>query len=341
MVSNSAAWLVEKQKRPLEVKAAPYTSPGEHEIVVKNAAVAVNPADFIGQSMGIFPYPYPFILGADVAGEVAEVGKAVTSFKKGDRVLGFALGSISHRKEEAAFQNYSVLQPQLASAIPSSLSFERAAVIPLGLATAADGLYGKDHLHLQHPSVTPKPTGATVLIWGGASSVGSNAIQLAVASGYNIVTTTSSKNSDYAKRLGATQVFDYNKPKVIDEIVAALEGATIAGIFDAVGAYGAFPSCLEIVGHSHFHGRKFISTVRPVPDNIPSGVVAKFVQAATIKDNEISKATFGSYLPQALAEGRYIAAPQPYMIGNGLEYVQAGIDMVAKGMSASKAVITL
>ncbi|KAI4199963.1 MAG: hypothetical protein LQ350_004224 [Teloschistes chrysophthalmus] len=341
MTSNSAAWLVGEKVNPLEVKAAPYTSPGQDEIVVKNAALAVNTADHAGQAFAQFPYPYPFILGEDVAGEIVEVGTSITSFKKGDRVLGFAFGSVSHRKEEGAFQQYTVLRPQLTSIIPDSLPFERAAVLPLCLATAAAGLYDKDHLHLEHPFTTPKPMGRVVLIWGGASCVGSNAIQLALASGYAVFTTASSKNFEYVRKLGAAQVFDYTESTVTDDIIAALEGKTIAGVFDAVGRYGAFESCLDVVGHSSFTGRKFISTVRPPPEKILNGVEARFAYSGSIKDNDIYKAIFGTYIPQALAEGKFVAAPDPYMVGKGLEHVQAGLDLVSKGMSASKAVITL
>ena len=95
MPSNTAVWLPAAQD-PLEVKPAPYTAPRDGEIVVKNHAVAVNPIDWILQVVGslIFPWiKYPFVLGSDLAGEVIEVGKDVTRFKAGDRVLGHAVGS--------------------------------------------------------------------------------------------------------------------------------------------------------------------------------------------------------------------------------------------------------
>jgi NADPH:quinone reductase-like Zn-dependent oxidoreductase len=47
--------------------------------------------------------------------------------------------------------------------------------------------------------VFPKPTGKTLLVWGGSTSVGSNAIQLGVAAGYEVVTTASPKNFDYVR----------------------------------------------------------------------------------------------------------------------------------------------
>jgi NADPH:quinone reductase-like Zn-dependent oxidoreductase len=59
-----------------------------NEIVVKNAAIAINPVDWHQQDVGVFVQSFPAILGCDVAGEVYEVGSGVERFKKGDRVVG-------------------------------------------------------------------------------------------------------------------------------------------------------------------------------------------------------------------------------------------------------------
>ena len=52
MPLNKAAWLTASKANPLEVKPAPYTSPRENEIVVRNCAVAINPADWSKQDVG-------------------------------------------------------------------------------------------------------------------------------------------------------------------------------------------------------------------------------------------------------------------------------------------------
>jgi NADPH:quinone reductase-like Zn-dependent oxidoreductase len=84
---NQAAYLV-KAGTPLEVKDAPMPTAGPGEIVVKNAAVAINPLDCHMQDSGVFVQQWPAIFGCDVAGEVCEVGSGVQRFKKGDRVIG-------------------------------------------------------------------------------------------------------------------------------------------------------------------------------------------------------------------------------------------------------------
>ncbi|WP_434619945.1 alcohol dehydrogenase catalytic domain-containing protein [Arthrobacter sp. A5] len=81
----------------------------------------------------------PFILGEDVAGEVVEVGTSVTRFKVGDRVLGLAVGADKdyNSSAEGAFQAYTVLLAGLAAPVPTTMPYGNAAVILLGLSTAA------------------------------------------------------------------------------------------------------------------------------------------------------------------------------------------------------------
>lgn len=82
-------------------------------------------------------------------------------------------------------------------------------MIPLALDTAAVGLYSPTsdgYFELPYPSFKPSPSGKTIIVWGGSSSVGALTIQLAVASGAKVVTTASSHNFDFVKGLGASEV---------------------------------------------------------------------------------------------------------------------------------------
>ena len=368
MPSNTAAWLTSAKGNRLEVKSAPYTSPRDNEIVIKNGAVAINPADWMKQDLGnlLFSWiKYPFVLGTDVAGEVVEIGRAVTRFQLGDRVVGHAVGLDQKRNSsaEGAFQTYTVLLAHMASPIPSTLSYESAAVLPLGISTAACGLFQKDQLSLQYPSLHPKPTGKTLLVWGGATSVGSNAIQLAVAAGYEVITTASPKNFDYVKNLGASRVFDYRSNTIVDDIIHAFEHKTIAGAL-SIGP-GAADACMDILDKCT--GDKFISMAtypmpRPPPQRfallsmmltfVPwvvsnwfksraRHIGTKFIFATTLVDNGVGEAVFVDFLAKALEEGVYVAAPDPIVVGTGLEFIQAGFEMQKKGVSARKVVVSL
>ncbi len=368
MPTNTAAWLMATQT-PLEVKSAPYSPPRPNEVVVKNHAVAINPIDWIIPLIGYFIFPWiktPFVLGSDLAGEVVEVGKEVTRFQVGDRVIGHAVGVDKKRNSsaEGAFQTYTVVLAHMAAPIPSTMPYENAAVLPLGLSTAACGLFQKDHLALQYPSASPKSTGQTLLVWGGSTSVGSNAIQLAVAAGYEVITTASPRNFDYVRKLGASQVFDYNSKTVVKDVISALNGKTLAGAL-AIGQ-GSSEVCVDIVGACK--GRKFVSLasssvsiesfplrrqlplliLRFVSSNVSlqvrcraKSVKTKFIFGSTLMDNEVSKLIYEDFLPSALAEGRYAAVPEPSVVGAGLNSLQAALDVQRKGVSARKVVVSL
>ncbi|KAI1759697.1 GroES-like protein [Hypoxylon sp. FL1150] len=336
--SNQAAFLDEPKKYPLRVGPSPYPSASNGEIVIKVAATAVNPMDWYIQLLGeeLFTFlQYPYVGGSDVAGTVAEVGAGVTNFKVGDRVMGF---SANFDQRVGGFQNYVVVEAKIAAQIPADLSFTDACVLPLGLSTAACGLYQKDFLGLDPPSLSPKPNGKTLLIWAGASSVGSNAIQLAVASGYEVITTSSPKNFDLCKSLGASQVFDYNSPSIAQDLIAAFRGKTCAGGYAII--QGSEKVVFEVVGKAE--GAKFVAAATRVPE-VPADIEAKMVFGSTLKDNEVGPMVWGRFLPAALAQKKFRALPRPLVVGHGLEHVQAALDLgkVPGGISAQKLVITL
>lgn len=88
MATNQAAWLREANT-PLDVAEAPMPTAGPNELVVANAAVAINPLDCHMHDLGVFVQQWPAIFGCDIAGVVHEVGAGAEGrFKKGDRVIG-------------------------------------------------------------------------------------------------------------------------------------------------------------------------------------------------------------------------------------------------------------
>ncbi|KAL3476662.1 zinc-binding oxidoreductase CipB [Aspergillus californicus] len=338
MPSNSAAWLVEPKAHPFQVKEAPIWEPSTNELLVKNHALAINPVDGSIQTKAWFPLNYPTILGQDIAGEVIKVGPNVTRFKPGDRILGHALGMATKRDQDAAFQAYTILTTNMASHIPDGISYEAAAVLPLGLSTAACGLFQEDFLNLEYPTpARNKPTGKALLVWGGASSVGSNAIQLAAAAGYEVYTTASPKNFTYVKTLGAVHAFDYNSLTIADDLVAALSGKTLAGAIDCIGL-SATPVTVDVVLRSS--GVKLVSTVKP-GFQAPEGVTVKFIFGTSLKDNDVGKAIYEDFLPEALKAKTFVPAPEPLVVGKGLGSLQEAVDLQAKGTSARKVVVPL
>jgi NADPH:quinone reductase-like Zn-dependent oxidoreductase len=152
-----------------------------------------------------------------------------------------------------AFQLYPTLFAPLVCPIPDSLSFDEAAVAPLAVTTAAVNLYHRSHLNLPLPSLSPQPSGKVLLVWGGSSSVGSTAIQLAVASGLEVISTASELNHSLVKSVGATTVLDYKSPAIVQDVVAVLSGRELVGIFDAVSEPESMKPISEILDQIGSH----------------------------------------------------------------------------------------
>ena len=168
------------------------------------------------------------------------------------------------------FQLYTTAKEITVSPIPDAIAYEQAVVLPLAISTAAAGLYQKGFLELSYPTIDPKPSGKTILIWGGSSSVGSTTIQLAVASGLKVVSTASKKNLEYVKALGAKHVFDHASPAVVEDILAVLKGSEFVGAYDAISSSETLKASGEVVNQL---GGGVLATVLGTPTiGLPSNV---------------------------------------------------------------------
>ena len=369
---NSALWLPAKGAA-FVAGPAPYTAPQRHEVVVRTRAVALNPFDRHVQTIGALACPwltYPMVVGHDVAGDVVEVGEAVTRFKPGDRVLGLAGGVDKgrNRSAEGAFQTHVVLLEHMMTHLPSGLSYEQASVLPLGLSTAACALFQDDVLALARPQLAPQRRDETVIVWGGSTSVGLNAIQLAVAAGYEVLTTCSPANFGLVRALGARHAFDYRSDTVVSDLTSALGKSRCVGAV-AIGT-GSAPSCLDAVVAAG--GRRAVAVITPPAtfDGIPVGrgrlrkllpvltnnaigimklkwrayrlgVAAPFVWGTSLIHNQVGPMIFHDYLPGALAHGAFKPSPACQVAGHGLEAIPAAMAVHAAGVSAVKLVVTL
>ncbi|WP_022899103.1 zinc-binding alcohol dehydrogenase family protein [Humibacter albus] len=344
--TNRALWLF-KPGRRFTVGAAPYTSPGPGEVVVRARAVAVNPVDnlpALGYRIALPWLTFPTVIGGDVAGDIAAVGPGVTRLRVGDRVLGMAAGTEKNRNRpaEGAFQHYVVLMQNLVSPIPDDMPYERAAVLPLTLSTAASGLFQEDQLGLELPHVPAAERDEVVVIWGGSTSVGSNGIQLARNAGYRVVTTASPRNFEYVRSLGASAVADYRSRTAVHETLDAIGRDSLAGVL-AIGA-GSLRPALAIA--SGARGRRRVATVNlglaeRLRARRASGVRLGLVWGGTLKDNGVGEAIYGDFLPRALISGSYRSAPEARVIGTGLEAIPEALSVLKNGVSARKLVVTL
>ena len=271
-MANKAAWLKNPKERPLQIDDAPMPTHGPDEVVIRNRAVAINPVDCAIQATGMFPISYPFIGGHDASGDITAVGSAVTDFKVGDRVVAFLNPTGDGNRSNGAFQLFFKTGVNAIAKLPNNVSYAEASVLPMGLGVAASGLFQADTLALPFPQVDPTPNDKVVLIWGGGSSMGACAIQLAKGAGFKVAATANGHNLESMKNLGADYVFDYTKDSVIEDVLAALQGADFAGAFCAIIEPEVIKQCAQIA--SKLGGNKFVANVRvpamPPVEGMPS-----------------------------------------------------------------------
>ena len=226
---NQAAFLVGKQVKPFEVKEALMPVPDANEIIIRNRAIGINPADWAIQATGLLVENFPFVLGCDIAGDVHQVGVNVTKFKVGDRVTAITTVLSSSDNATGGFQLFVKVRERNVAKIPDFITYPEGSVLPLCITTAACALFDKENLGLPLPQLEPKALGKVLLIWGGSSTVGALAIQMAIAAGFDVATTASSHNLEILRSLGAKYVFDRNKSTVVEDIVTGLKGSEFGG----------------------------------------------------------------------------------------------------------------
>jgi NADPH:quinone reductase-like Zn-dependent oxidoreductase len=191
----------------VEIGDQPLPSVGSGDVLIKIHAASINPVDYKirdGDLKRVIAFKFPLILGNDGSGVVEKVGADVRAFRPGDAVY------VRLDKERiGTFAEYAVVTESSVALKPNNLSHIEAASIPLAGQTAWQALieFGK----LQK--------GQKVLIHAGSGGVGSFAIQLAKHVGATVATTTSAKNADLVKRLGADVVIDY-KTQRFDEMLS-------------------------------------------------------------------------------------------------------------------------
>lgn len=256
-----------------------------------------------------------------------------------NNVCSHAFSLVTQDPVHGGFQLYTALNALVVAKIPSNISFTAGSVLPLAISTASTCLFKKETLALPLPSSNPSATNKSVLVWGGSSSVGAVAIQLAVGAGVKVVSVASKHNLEALKGLGATAAFDYNDPKVVDDIIAALEGTEFAGVCDAIGtpeAAAAWAPVYEKLGGRY-------GSVLPENESVPKGIQGGSVFAVSVAfdDKYIGDVVWAQWVPEALEKGTLKAVPEPLVVGKGLDAVQKGYDEQKKGVSFRKVVIEL
>lgn len=193
--------------------------PQANEVLVKVEATALNRADTMQRS-GKYPPPAGAspILGLEMAGKVASVGKEVSRWKKGDAVFGLLPGG--------GYAQYAVIHEEMAMPVPKHLSMEEAVAIPEVFLTAFQALKWLGKVSANE----------YVLIHAGASGVGTAAIQLAREMGAHILVTASSAKHQVCLNLGAEVAIDYKTTPFDTKVLEITQGKGADVIIDFIAA---------------------------------------------------------------------------------------------------------
>jgi NADPH:quinone reductase len=197
----------------------PMPSPAEGEILVKVMAAGVNRPDVL-QRKGLYPPPKGAteIPGLEIAGEVAAIGRNVTRWKQGDKVMALVVGG-GYAEYCLAFEGHAL-------PLPATLSMTEAAAIPETFFTVWYNVFERGRL----------AKGETFLVHGGSSGIGTTAIQLAKAFGARVFTTAGTPEKCAAcRKLGADLAINYRAEDFVALSKEATEGRGVDVILDMVG----------------------------------------------------------------------------------------------------------
>ncbi len=204
----------------LQLSEVPAPKPTATQLLVDVHATALNRADLIQRRGGYPPPPGDAdILGLEIAGTVAAVGRAVEGVSEGDRVFGLVGGG--------GYAAQAVIDYRMAMPIPDGWRFEEAAAVPEVFFTANENIFTLGEL----------AAGEAILIHAGGSGVGTAGIQISHHAGANVfVTAGTSEKIHKCKTLGAIEGINYKTADFVAEIEHLTGGEGVDVVLDFIGA---------------------------------------------------------------------------------------------------------
>lgn len=195
---------------------APHQLPAEPSAGDVRLRVLASGVNFRDVLLSLGMYPGAGVLGGECVGQVEAVGRGVSERAVGEIVYGFAMGSLATVVDVAA----SFVRP-----MPSGVTVEQAAALPVAFLTAMYGLEGI-------ASIGP---GSRVLVHAGAGGVGLAAIQVARRRGAEVFATVGSpRKADELRARGVEHIFDSRSESFADGVLAATGGAGVDVVLNSL-----------------------------------------------------------------------------------------------------------
>jgi putative PIG3 family NAD(P)H quinone oxidoreductase len=203
----------------LQPARRPVPRPGSGELLIRVAAAGINRPDVLQRQGGYPPPPgAPDWPGLEVAGEVVATGPGVTRYRDGDHVCALVAGG--------GYAEYCVAPEPQALPVPAGLSMVEAAALPETFFTVWTNVFERGRLQ----------PGETLLVHGGASGIGTTAIQLAAALGAEVLCTVGGPDKQRAcEALGARRAIDYRHEDFVAVVKEVTGGRGVEVILDMVG----------------------------------------------------------------------------------------------------------
>jgi NADPH2:quinone reductase len=228
------AFAIDDFGAPGSVRDLPVPEPVEGQLRLRVAAAGLNPFDAAvvqGYLKDHMEHRFPFVPGTDASGTVDALGEGVEGYVVGEDVFG-SVGKMYLGGGTLA--EFVTVAAGTVGRRPSSLGHTVAAAIPTAGVTA---LNMTDALELSQ--------GQTVVAVGATGGVGSYFVQLAARRGARVVAICRGENADYARRLGAADVIDYEAGDVVDAVRSRHPG----GIDAVADMHGDAEQLAELTEH--------------------------------------------------------------------------------------------
>ncbi|CAJ0546821.1 Ff.00g014480.m01.CDS01 [Fusarium sp. VM40] len=367
--------------QPFEIQTRPTPKPGPNQLLIAVKSVAINPADALMREYGLFISEFPAVIGFDMSGLVLEVGENVPSDADGKticfqpgvtRVAAYSASAWRGCDPDyGPFQEKCLVPWQHVAPLPDHMSWNHAATLPVSVQVplSAWDEMGIPRMEGNFASVDADQSNSTsekeeakshvkkeevLLIWGASSSIGTMGVQTARLMRQDpsypfaaVYATAGLANQEYIRSLGADRVFDYKDPSVVEFIISAAkaDGLAIRHCFLATGQLALCQAVLKAFGGQGTKSTKIGSAV-PIPQDAEDldGVEVIFVKPSMANEEERLEQFrywIGTWLRENLTRGTVKPSPEPSVVGKGLEYINAGLDQVAQGVSCRKLVIEI
>lgn len=258
------AIVFEEFKGQPKMMARPVPKCGDREVLVRIHASGVNPVDeLLRRGDGIFGtlgQQFPIIMGVDLSGTVAEVGKEVKHFKEGDPVYCHKKGG------NGTYAEYAVVSEDSLALKPKCLRHVEASAVPCAAITAYQVLV--DVLKIR--------PGDTILITGAAGGVGGFAVQIAKYLGARVIATASSEKCEFLrKEIGIEDVIDYQKEDFVKATLSLIPGGVDAA-FTTIGG----DTKIKLPGAVKDNGKVvWISSEEPEGPKLERGITGSLFSA--------------------------------------------------------------